>query len=206
MPHRSRSVRKIIVALTALLLLTNCGKKPEAQSACGFVQNQDGQRVSWKTQGLVRLYYEKSVPQDIVTELKEAIYTWEASIGRRVFDLQGPIDMSGGPKQDGYSVVYWMSDWDQNRVTLEQARTDIYWVGNQLTEADLALNARGFSIRSLPGPNDVDARSLILHELGHALGLAHMDAQASVMAKSLPSGFYRRDLKSADVNSVKCEY
>ena len=201
-------MRNVFVALSILISLvaTGCGKKSEPQATCGFIQNQDGQRVSWKTNGLVKLYYDQSVPADMYAPITLAIRTWEATIGRRVFDLQGPLSSPGGPRQDGYSVLYWLSDWDPARVNIEQARTDIYWIGNQLTEADIAFNAKGFRISAHPGPGEIDAQSLVLHELGHVLGLGHTDDRPSVMAHALPYGTLRQDLKPADSQAIKCEY
>jgi len=199
-------VWRVVVAVLAVLAMS-CGKKLEPQQACGFVQNSEGQRVSWKTSGLVKLYYDTSVPPAMYPAIENAIHTWEASIGRHIFQLSGVIDGGGSAKQDGTSVIYWMHEWDPNKVATEQARTDIYWIGDELTEADLSFNAKGFSITTNPvGGGDVDAESLVLHELGHALGLVHEPSPASVMFATLSSHTLRRQLTPVDQQSVSCEY
>lgn len=198
-------VWKVALAFMAILAIS-CGKKIEPQPACGFVQNSEGQRVSWKTSGYVKIYYDTSVPEEAKPAIQAAIKTWEESIGRRIFQMAGTINGGSSARQDGSSVIYWMKSWDPNKVNREQARTDIYWIGDQLTEADLSFNSLGFTIKTNPGNNEVDTESLVLHELGHALGLAHAHQSESVMATTLSFRTLRQTLQPEDVQSVTCEY
>jgi len=96
----------------------------------------------------------------------------------------------------------------------------INWSSSNIHEADIKINAEHFNYATL---NDelqgavVDFTSLMVHEFGHVLGLAHNDDIDSVMMPKL--GFSQRrgydidannnivtDIKPADVNSLACEY
>jgi hypothetical protein len=108
------------------------------------------------------------------------------------------------PKQDGTSVVYWMTNWTDK--PSQQANTTIFWVNNQIIEADVRVNAQNFQYSTDLSGGTVDVQSLLTHEFGHVLGLKHEDSQPSVMATYLPNAFDRRDLKATDAASLKCEY
>jgi hypothetical protein len=192
--------------LTLLIFQVQCAQPPAPQQDCGFVQNSDGQRVSWKGNLPIKIWFDASFPTQYYQSVQNAINTWEQGVGRKVFDLQGPLPPST-PTQDGMSVIYWMGSWDP-KLPNQQANTTIYWVDNRITEADMRINAQNFSFSasSVPNITNVDIESLVLHELGHSLGLKHDDLQPSVMATFLQSGYLRRTLYPADNASIKCEY
>ncbi len=199
------SRRTIWAVLSSVLVFqAHCANPPPPQTACGFVQNSEGQRVSWKKQLPIQLYLDASVPTQFYQAISSAIVTWEQSIGRKVFELAG-TSTGTQPRQDSKSVLYWISTWDRTQM-LQQANTTIYWVDTRISEADIRINAslnfeteKGYS-------SSIDIESLVLHELGHVMGLKHIDNVPSVMAKSLSNDTQRRVLFSTDVNDIKCEY
>lgn len=194
--------------LTCLFVLSGCGRKLEPEESCNFVQNSQLQRVSWKGQLPVELYIHESVPMTYYPAVLNAMAKWEYEVGQPVFKLAGVIGGSqNGGEKDGRNVIYYSENWDSSRPR-EQGRTTIYWLGDMITEADINLNAENFSFFTgqLPQANKVDMDSLVVHELGHVLGLQHNDAQPSVMATTLGSSIIRREPKPADVDSFKCEY
>ena len=192
--------------LSTALFVQACAPK-SADNDCGFVQNSYGERVSWKNEGIVTLYIHQSVPDEYIPAIQSAADTWEKSVGHRLFNIVttkvgGPI----APHKDGTNVIYFMDTWESNRST-EQARTSIYWNGDQIEEADIRVNAKDFKFYwSDKIANRVNIEALILHEMGHVLGLKHKDTGGSVMATYLPSGADRVQLASTDVSDLKCEY
>lgn len=201
----------IIITLTAFLALgmQACSKKLPAQESCNFVQNPEQQRVSWKSKVPVKLFIHKSVPTTAYAAIDRAVAEYNSALGNHEIlkivarGAEGAMD----PRKDGTSMIYWFTDWDPNRPT-EQARTTIYWTGTQIFEADIRINALNFDLNLDPFTSfsNLDLESLLVHEFGHALGLAHISGQGSVMNFSLNEGQDRRKLGAVDLSSLHCEY
>ncbi len=193
--------------LICALSLAACAPKHKEQEPCGFVQNVYGERISWKGSDTVALNVHESFPPEMMPALNAAIKDWELALGRPMFQIRQTNFPSSGPQQDGYNVIYWMKNWEAEK-SLEQARTSVYWVGDQIREADIRLNAANFNFY-LDNPSDyrsVHLESLLVHELGHVLGLKHKEDFGSVMATYLASMSKRTEISAADKADLKCEY
>ena len=149
------------------------------------------------------------MPSEAYAAIDKAIGEYNARLGgREIFKIVARgVDGDLNPANDGYSMIYWFNSWDPTRKT-EQARTTIYWTGNEIFEADIRINAHDFTFGYGENMNstEVDLNSLITHELGHILGLAHNATHGSVMNFSLDQGQDRRVLGAVDMTNLKCEY
>ncbi|NJM10470.1 MAG: matrixin family metalloprotease [Bdellovibrionaceae bacterium] len=199
----------ILIAISALLTQA-CSRPLPPQESCNFVQNPEMQRVSWQRRLPVKLYIHESVPVEAYDSIDKSIreYNLKLGGGKEVFKIIAR-GVSGdlNPKRDGYSMLYWFKSWDSTRRS-EQARTTIYWTGSEIFEADIRINAANFSYSLGENTNQtqVDFVSLLVHELGHVLGLGHTVTAGSVMNFSLDEGQNRRELDESDLASLKCEY
>lgn len=199
--------------LLPILLFSGCGPKQQqhqSQVDCGFVQNVYGERISWKDSAPIALYVHESFPTEMLPGLQKAIDDWSEVLGHPAFKIVQTGYQSSGPRQDGVNVIYWMSTWESNKTT-EQARTSIYWLGDQIREADIRINASPIShftyyIDTTSNPQDIHLESLLVHELGHVLGLKHKEDQGSVMATYLAGHTLRNKISDADKEDIKCEY
>ncbi|HMN67754.1 MAG TPA: matrixin family metalloprotease [Bdellovibrionales bacterium] len=200
-----------LLFLTLSVLLTQaCSRAVEPQASCNFVQNPEQQRVSWERSLPVKLYLHDSVPADAFDAIDRAVaeYNLRAGGGKEIFKIVARgVGGSSEPSKDGYSMLYFMKTWETDRQS-EQARTTIHWTGSQIFEADMRINAQNFTYHY--GENTdilgVDLDSLVVHELGHMLGLAHNVTSGSVMNFTLGEGQDRRKLGDVDLASLKCEY
>jgi hypothetical protein len=191
------------------LVLEACA--PKSQDSCGFVQNSYGERVSWKAEVPVTMYLHTSVPEEYVAAVVSAAQTWEKSAGRKLFNIVTTPRISGpnSPRQDGKNVIYFMDTWETERAS-EQARTSVLWRGDQINETDIRVNTKDFSFYWNQGKSgsSVNIEALLLHEMGHVLGLKHNDDKtaSSVMQTYLRSGDDRTEPSSVDTTDLKCEY
>jgi Matrixin len=210
-----------IVTGLAFALLASCSPKP--QNDCGFVQNIYGQRISWKKQGAVKLHINASVPVALRQAIYRAAATWDQQIGYKIFEVVEDVNTvaTAKPERDSKNAIYFLSDWESDRNT-EQGRTSVYWVGDQIQEADIRINAADFSyydqnpsvlVGSLnakkQGRAVIDGYSLealLLHEMGHLLGLKHREESGTVMATHLAAYTNRTQLAASDLESLTCEY
>lgn len=199
-----------LTLLTQLVWLAACGKKMQTEDSCNFVQNVYGERIAWHDEVPVEIYLHSSFPQKFIVSLENAFAHFENVMGRPMFKLmgydQGPLQ----PRQDGKSIIYWMPTWEPEKMS-EQARTSVYWVGEQIKEADIRINDQKFNF-FIDAPQagsssvDIHLESLLIHELGHVLGLKHNDENNSVMATYLAGNTVRNELSPTDIDSLRCEY
>jgi hypothetical protein len=208
------------VLMSLSMGLSNCS--PKSQNDCGFVQNIYGQRISWKNSEPIKIYVHDSVPPELRPAIYRAAATWEKEIGSKIFDISEDSTQLGAahtaPSRDQKNAIYFLSEWESDRSS-EQGRTSVYWVGDQIQEADIRINAFDFSYydqnpQYLTGGYKKSGRltgegysfeALILHEMGHFLGLKHRE-DGSVMATHLASNSNRTQLAAVDLESISCEY
>jgi hypothetical protein len=189
----------------SLLLLAGCSS-PKRQDSCGFVQNVYGERVSWKGASQIRFYLHQQVPSEFEVAFRKAAETWNRALGKNLIQIDSQKVSTNSPAREGQNIIYYLNSWEAEKAS-EQARTSLYWVGDQIQEADIRINGHNYSFYgqgSVPG--SVSMESLALHELGHVLGLKHNDSSPSVMATYLRTNQERSQLQESDEVSLNCEY
>jgi hypothetical protein len=176
-----------------------------SQEDCGFVQNLYGQRVSWKQSLPIKIYIDPTFPSEYDAILREAAKKWEDVLGRSLFVFERTSQLSS-PARDNRNIAYWENPWKDSEVRL-QALSTLSWYNNQLTEADLRVNSQYFTYYTdtAKTTTDVHLTSLLVHELGHILGLKHVNG-TSVMVTVLDY-LLKRDLPTEeDKAHIRCEY
>ena len=185
--------------LLIFLLITSCYRTLSSQQSCNFVQNNDKQRLHWNNKFPIKIHIDTSVPEIAYPAINRAIIEFNnnAIQSSQIFL----------PANDSYVTIYWRNTWD-GAVPNEQATTTLSFVGSEIYKADIQIDAYNFTFNydNTNDFSDVDLESLIVHELGHVLGLAHTSKLGSVMHPTLTNGEVRRQLGLVDINDLACEY
>jgi hypothetical protein len=104
---------------------------------------------------------------------------------------------------DGINAVLFHDDaWPAELVPGAVAQTVVHTdASGRYRDADIHLNGVDFRFSLDGAPGTLDLRSILVHELGHALGLGHSsDARATMFATG--SGLRWRSLEKDDVDGV----
>lgn len=215
--HRSR---RLSFTAILVLFLSSCGKNSTLKigdqdvlalsnvDSCNFVQSSQGLRVSWKSDAPVQFILGPSVPPEYDATIQHAAQIWNTYLNKNLISVRRDNAITNGPSNDRYNLVYWMTEWpaDQNQ---QQARTMIRWTVSKLFDADIKINARHFTYFK-DGDTDITGKvsllSLMIHEMGHGLGLTHILDLSSVMQVYLADEVSRDVPGQIDLESLGCEY
>ncbi len=197
---------QMIFATLAFAALMGCSQK--SPDACGFVQNSSGERISWKNEAPIHLFMHTSVPQEFRGAVIGAADKWNQALGKNMIVIEDAlVDGPNVANKDGQSVIYMSNTWEADKAS-EQGRTSIYWVGDRIRETDIKLNGQNFQFywQKTPQTQGVNIEALVLHEMGHVLGLKHKDTESSVMQTYLANNSDRTHVGETDIEALKCEY
>ncbi|MCX6116945.1 MAG: matrixin family metalloprotease [Proteobacteria bacterium] len=170
---------------------------------------------------------EKNFSKVQLQALKDAMATWETAVGKKLFEFKS-IDSKTGDSfpdlfsslEDGLNGHYDNNNWKKTGKKTQVLATTIWQNTDsyqQISGADIHYNSENYYIADAASmtPKDdreiVDMQSLALHELGHLLGLAHVDAKidsSSIMNPSLyiGAGLTTRALSVGDVQRIQKIY
>jgi hypothetical protein len=117
-----------------------------------------------------------------------------------------------GYKEKGPNYNIWIfrdTEWEYASVgenAIAITTTQFSETTGEIYDSDVELNSLD-NVFTLGDDNvDVDLSSVVLHEAGHFLGLAHSDYPSSVMTYSLSKGDSRRHLTSDDIDGICAAY
>lgn len=204
---KRKALALVITIMGSVAGLVACQPKLTPEADCNFVMSSQIQRVSWKGKFPVKLYISPDVPTELRESIRIAASQWNYKLNKEALVIYESDNIPLDANKDGINAIYWEKTWDTGKPE-EQARTTILWKGDTINEADVLVNAKDhqFSAFGKLEPHKVDFTSLMVHELGHVLGLQHVAGEPSVMQARLADSTERIVPTETDVNSLKCEY
>jgi hypothetical protein len=129
------------------------------------------------------------------------------SCTRAGFIAAEPRALTGSEAENGRNdIVVHTTDWPAPLATGAAGHTILYTLGDRIIEADIHLNAKDFTFAVGALPDRIDLQGLLIHELGHVLGIGHSADARATMNAGLPSGIAARSLEKDDRDAVCALY
>lgn len=202
------------------LILTGCGKKDQAQSLSG-TSNLSGTSSSnaygprWETDN-ISLKIADNFNSSQKTLIMDMGKVWEDAAGINFFNFSSTPNKDYTDLSDYfdnemgiYRSSRWFSEIGSGALAINQHIGMKSGANSFLLHSDIIINDSGvFNLTtSLPVPEKAyDLPTIILHELGHFLGLAHYTIESSVMYPYLKAGIEKRQLTGFDVSEIQTRY
>lgn len=173
----------------------------------------------------VSVYVHAAVSSSVEEGVLKAIDSWNTAAGDQLLLYMGRTEVERGESlysslDDNMTVVYEEALWAATTgKPLTTLGTTVWEVdpedGAHISKGDIILNTENYTFQdsqnfspSVKSSREiVDSETVILHEMGHLLGLGHTDQETDPTSIMLPftkigSGEYSRELSGGDISNI----
>lgn len=211
----------LTLALLCVSLIPFFKNNPAALSVGGqnfkYDDNKSEKKYHWPKQSLpivvaAPLGLKSLIERDYI----DSCETWNRALGRKILscvfeDFDGTHPMKKSPK---LNRLYFTKDWASvykysDRLAITR-RIPTMTLGSTIAHANIVFNMKyDFYFRSsLISMSEVqyEFKRVLIHELGHFLGLEHESDGNSVMKDTVSNNDPFTDLKNVDIESIRKKY
>lgn len=176
----------------------------------------------------IKFYLASDVPDQVIISAQNAANSWNDAIGHVILSFGGITDSKRGESlydslNDASTVIYYEGRWKlttgKSQLTLATTIWENDGSSDQIIKGDIILNAENYKFVDANAPElstssddaIVDAESVLLHEMGHLLGLDHVedenDPHSVMHAKTfIGPSFTFRVLSEGDKTNIRTIY
>lgn len=208
--------------LLLLLVLGACEQQMTQENTRALETVTENTPSYWPEHKLaIRLSVSQAFTQEEKTYIKDMAYAWEDAgyAPGAIFSFGDDINEKGSANMQSYEDstigVYRVNQWPTSLPASALAVTQIIGIQKgqgehlrvEIQHADILFNYDNFEFTTQYSWG-FDFQTVILHELGHLLGLAHDDssAQNSVMYPSISKYLENRAPKERDLKALAARY
>ena len=177
---------------------------------------------------LIPFRFGKDLSEQQKLHLMAAMERWEWAVGKKLFEFEGEHNgITGDSFKDLYSSLtdnvngnYLDDHWAKTGKPNSVLATTIWNNGLDMSiiaKADIRFNSEHYTIgdsliiKTQANKDVVDMQSLALHELGHLLGLTHVEEDMDSLSIMNPSlfigeGLTSRELSQGDIQRIQTIY
>lgn len=196
-----------------------CGLAPKEFNEFSLASNAEGVPFLWdKNVFPINLKIDESFTQNEVDAIKEMSSNWNSVNANQVQFLnnnhktaqKNTLDV--GQFKDTTMGIYKITNWSNTLPPTALAVTQLYghMRNNRvvLSHADILINYENFSFSSSENSFGYDLKTVVIHEMGHFLGLRHNDLgkSHSVMYPSIGRLTVNQVPKEYDHQKIKEKY
>ena len=203
-----RRLKKVVSAFLALLLLAVCPIYGEEPALAAEIQPRLNLGFYWHNTPRTIYLDISDLPASFQTEAVAAMNIWNkvrSLSGKKMVTLAKSSSSAYTASKITYEYI------GEDKV----GHTEPSYSGNELYAVHIRLNS-GKKLTVGPNPKAYDVKTIILHELGHALGIAHCHeignscfsptCSINVMNPEMPVNETRTVLRAYDTSSYQMIY
>jgi Matrixin len=201
MARRAELNRQLSVIIFLSLFLSSCAGPAiggfKAQTDCGMLRSPGGVELSWQALPIF-FVLDESVPESKHEEIREAARRWNDLVDRDIIFIMESTEADVATRVPNVNVISYVgSDW-QYQPTISML-TLVVSLGREIQSTDILIN----SFYHFDSPPE-EFIEIMMHEMGHALGLEHSEVKENLMYPSVTRGIVK-DL-SLSRDSFLCGY